>query len=162
VTPSHVRRIVTGHEPGGRAVVRSDDLVPAKPTPGGDAGFALLWATLSVPADNDQEIDGAEADVGLAIDAGTVLRIVDFAPGALSPMHRTNSVDYGIVVWGEIELLLDDGSVTRVGPGEVVVQRGTIHAWRNPSADTMCRVAFVLVGASPATVAGQPLEPIDV
>ena len=65
-------------------------------------------------------------------------------------MHTTDSVDYGIVLSGELELELDDGETTTVRPGTVVIQRGTRHAWRNRS-DEPARVAFVLVGATPAT-----------
>jgi len=158
---SPVRRVLTGHDAAGRAVVYADEGIPMKILPGGDAGFALLWTTLSVPADNNEEIDGGARDVGLAIDEGTVLRVVDMMPGRSSPMHRTNSVDYGIVLSGMVELLLDDGSVTKVRQGEVIVQRGTLHAWRNPSDSEVCRIAFVLVGATPATIAGQRLPPIE-
>ena len=101
-------------------------------------------------------------DVGLAIDAGTVLRVVDFVPGALSPMHRTNSVDYGVVVWAKSSWCSTTARSRGSAAGEVVIQRGTIHAWRNPSVETICRVAFVLVGACPATVGGEALEPVDV
>ena len=155
-----VRRIVTGHDDAGRAVVRSDGAIPVRPIPSGDARFAVLWTTPTVPADNDDPADGNDRDVGLAIDAGTVLRIVDMLPGKASPMHRTSSIDYGIVISGAVELLLDDGSVTHARAGDVIVQRGTVHAWRNASADTVCRIAFVLVGAAPATIDGIPLPPI--
>jgi quercetin dioxygenase-like cupin family protein len=76
--------------------------------------------------------------------AGTRVRIVDMPPGARSPMHRTESVDYGVVLEGEITLVLDDGSATTVGPGELIVQRGTDHAWENRSG-AVTRILFVLV-----------------
>ena len=75
-------------------------------------------------------------------------------------MHRTNSLDYGIVLSGSIELELDDGAVTLIEEGSIIIQRGTIHAWRNPSADTPVRVAFVLLDAIPVTVDGTPLPDI--
>ena len=62
---------------------------------------------------------------------GTIIRIVDLEPRSRSPMHRTESIDYGIVLAGEVILVLDDGSETLLGPGDVVVQRGTDHAWVN-------------------------------
>jgi len=65
-------------------------------------------------------------------------------------MHATDSVDYGIVLSGELELELDDGETTTVRPGTVVIQRGTRHAWRNRT-DEPARVTFVLIGATPAT-----------
>jgi quercetin dioxygenase-like cupin family protein len=76
---------------------------------------------------------------------GTKARIVHFEPHARSPMHRTESVDYGIVLAGTVVLILDGGGETELHPGDVVVQRGTDHAWANPS-DEPASVAFVLVG----------------
>jgi quercetin dioxygenase-like cupin family protein len=67
-------------------------------------------------------------------------------PGKASPMHRTNSIDYGIVLQGEIQLELDDGAHKTVGQGGIIIQRGTNHLWRNVS-DTVCRIAFILIEA---------------
>jgi quercetin dioxygenase-like cupin family protein len=75
---------------------------------------------------------------------GTIVRIVDLEPGARSPMHRTETVDYGIVLAGRVVLVLDDGSETALEPGDVVVQRGTNHAWTN-TGEQPARMAFVLV-----------------
>ena len=94
------------------------------------------------------ERDGAEQDSTLSNANGSVLRIVEMAPGHRSPMHRTPSLDYGIVLSGEIELELDDGRSVLLHSGDVVVQRGTIHAWRNPGA-MPARMAFVLLSAAP-------------
>lgn len=74
-------------------------------------------------------------------------------------MHRTNSLDYGIVISGEVELELDNGAVEVCRAGDVIVQRGTIHLWRNVSADTLCRIVFVLTeSAGPYLHKGEPLE----
>ena len=143
-----VRRVVTGHDRNGRAVLRSDDRFETQLIPSGDAAFALLWTTETVPADNNDETDGRLRDAGLTLDGGSVLRIVDMMPGGASPTHRTNSIDYGIVLSGEVELELDDGVLTLLGPGDVVVQRGTIHLWRNRSTTNVCRIAFVLTEAA--------------
>ena len=75
---------------------------------------------------------------------GVVVRVTEMAPGAESPMHRTETVDVGVVLEGETWLLLDDGSETRVGVGDAVVQRGTNHAWANRS-DLPVRMLFVLI-----------------
>lgn len=155
---SGVRRVVTGHNAQGRAVVAIDDRVAATEVVGGEARFVKLWTTDRSPADNMDPGDGSRREVGLTSPGGTVLRIVDMAPGHRSPMHRTHSLDYGIVLAGEIELELDDGAITRVKAGEVVVQRGTIHAWINPGPG-WCRMAFVLIDAAPVLVAGRPLGP---
>lgn len=74
---------------------------------------------------------------------GTKIRVNEFPPGVVSPVHRTQSVDYGIVLSGEVVLVLDD-SETLLRPGDVVVQRGTNHRWENRSAETV-RMAFILV-----------------
>lgn len=156
-----LRRIVTGHDAAGHAVVTADTLLAATPIPSGDALFTLVWTTASTPVDNDDATDGAARSVGLTQPGGSVLRVVELLPGKRSAMHRTNSLDYGIVLSGSIELELDDGAVTLVKTGDIVIQRGTIHAWRNPSAGTPARVAFVLLDATAATVNGAPLPDIS-
>ena len=156
-----VRRVVTGHDAQGRAVIRSDQSFETRTIPSGDAAFALMWTTASVPADNNDEVDGRERDAGLTIHHGSVIRIVDMLPGGASPMHRTNSIDYGIVLTGEVELELDDGVKTLLRPGDIVVQRGTMHLWRNPSDHQTCRMVFVLTEAAPYVHKGKPLEEIQ-
>lgn len=151
------RRIVTGHDAAGRAVIASDAEFPSEPIALGGAEFALIWTTATVPADNNDETDGRERDAGLTLDRGSVVRIVDFLPGGESPFHRTNSIDYGIVLAGEIELELDDGSRTVAGPHAIIVQRGTNHKWRNPSPTAFARVAFVLIEAPAYLHDGEPL-----
>jgi quercetin dioxygenase-like cupin family protein len=152
-----VRRIVTGHDAAGKAVFRSDDLLPVNPIPSGDAAFSLIWTTASVPADNNDDTDGRERDAGLTLHQGSVIRIVDMLPGGTSPMHRSSSIDYGIVLSGAVELELDDGAVSTARAGDIIVQRGTIHLWRNPSATEICRIVFVLIEAVPKIVDGRPL-----
>lgn len=152
-----VRRIVTGHDPAGRAVVISDASFEPAMVPSGDAAMCLIWTAPTLPVDNDDPTDGRTREAGLTLKGGSVIRTVDMLPGRSSPMHRTNSLDYGIVISGRLELELDDGAVTQLGAGDIVVQRGTIHLWRNPSETEMCRIVFVLTEASAATVAGRAL-----
>ncbi len=151
-----VQRVVTGHDADGRAVFKSQDVTPTRMIPSGDASFLLIWTTETVPADNNDETDGRARDAGLTLNKGSVIRIVDMLPGKQSPMHRTNSIDYGIVMAGEIELELDDGRVTTVREGGVIIQRGTNHLWRNVS-DKPCRIAFILIEAPAYLHDGQPL-----
>ena len=153
-----VRRIVTGHNSDGRAVFVNDESLPVDPIPSGDAAFSLIWTTAKVPADNNDQTDGRTRDAGLTLNQGSVIRIVDMLPGGSSPMHRTNSIDYGIVLSGQVELELDDGVVTTAGPGDIIVQRGTMHLWRNRSATENCRIVFVLIEAKPVLVNGAPLK----
>jgi quercetin dioxygenase-like cupin family protein len=151
------RRIVTGHGGDGRAIVTADASFPSEAIAIGGAEFALIWTTATVPADNNDETDGRERDAGLTLDRGSVIRIVDFVPGGESPFHRTNSIDYGIVLSGEIELELEDGVKTIAGPHSIIVQRGTNHKWRNPSETEYARVAFVLIEAPAYLHNGKPL-----
>lgn len=155
-----VRRIVTGHDAEGQAIFVSDALFPAEPIAAGGADFALLWTTATVPADNNDDTDGRERDAGLTIENGSVFRVVDFVPGGASPFHRTNSIDYGIVIAGEVELELDDGCTRVAGPNTVIIQRGTNHKWRNASETEYCRVLFVLIEAPAYSQDGVPLMEI--
>lgn len=152
-----VQRVVTGHDDRGKAVIRAEDCSPTRMIPSGDASFLLVWTTATVPADNNDETDGRHREAGLTLDGGSVVRVVDMLPGKESPMHRTNSIDYGIVIEGEIELELDSGERRTVRPGGIIVQRGTNHLWRNRS-DKVCRIVFVLIEAAPYSHQGVPLD----
>jgi len=154
---SSIRRVVTGHDAAAKAVVKTDDVLGGTLVDGGIAAFIKVWTTNTSPADNNDEADGSLRQTGLTCPGGTVLRIVDFAPGCKSPMHRTRSIDYGIVLEGEISMELDGGSVTYLKAGDVVVQRGTNHLWHNHR-DQPCRMAFVLVDAKPVEAGGVVLQ----
>ena len=182
-----VRRVVTGHDTDGRAVIALDGPPPTsveiEAVPG--TVFHELWATTSVPAEIDNGADPTLGALQLAPPAGgTRVRIVDIPPDsvqkALTPeeaaaafaaigashahgldgphalMHRTETVDYGIVLSGEVWLVVDEGE-TRLGPGDVVVQRGTNHAWSNRTDET-ARMAFVLVDGRFADELRRPRE----
>lgn len=145
---STIRRVVTGHDTAAQAVVKTDDVLNGTLVDAGIAGFIKVWTTNTSPANNNDESDGGHRATGLTCPGGTVLRIVDFTPGCKSPMHRTQSIDYGIVLEGEMTMELDGGSVTHLKAGDVVVQRGTNHLWHNVS-DKPCRMAFILIDAKP-------------
>ena len=153
-----IRCVVTGHNEAGRAVFKAIDELQPEVIPTGDAAFALLWTTGEVPVDLNDETDGRSRSTGLTLERGSVMRVVDMLPGGESPMHRTNSIDYGIVLTGRVELELDDGLVETCHAGDVIVQRGTIHLWRNPSTSEACRIIFVLTEATgPYLHNGKPL-----
>jgi quercetin dioxygenase-like cupin family protein len=140
------RRVVTGHDDDGRSVILSDGPAP-KSLEIPSAVFHEIWSTAETPAPlrSQEPAEPTTRPLRTPPDpGGTVIRIVDLQPRAASPMHRTESVDYGIVLEGEVHLVLDDGSETRLGPGDVVVQRGTDHAWENRT-DSVTRIAFILV-----------------
>jgi quercetin dioxygenase-like cupin family protein len=151
-----IQRVVTGHNANGCAVFKSEDVTPTKLIPSGDASFLLVWTTETVPADNNDEIDGRSRDAGLTLNQGSVIRVVDMLPGMASPMHRTNSIDYGIVLKGEIELELEDGAKRTVREGGIIIQRGTNHLWRNVT-DAPTRIAFILIEAPAYLHDGEPL-----
>ncbi|MEY4384302.1 MAG: hypothetical protein RI995_1844 [Bacteroidota bacterium] len=157
-----LRRIVTGHNEEGIAVFQHMESVTPVVIPSGDAAMATLWTTASVPADCNDATDGAKRDAGTTLKGGSVIRVVDMLPGASSPMHRTSSIDYGIIIEGEIELELDHGVFERLGPGDIIVQRGTIHKWRNPSDTNNCRIVFVLIEAKPYLHNNQALPEVMV
>jgi quercetin dioxygenase-like cupin family protein len=153
--PAIPRRVVTGHDEHGVSVFASDGPVPVVRTAPDGALFCEIWATDAMPA----PIGAAEPDPTLTsltvppAPNGTKIRINEFPPGVVSPVHRTQSVDYGIVLEGEVVLVLDD-SETTLRAGDVVVQRGTNHRWENRSAAT-ARMAFILVdGAFTAGLLG--------
>ena len=101
-----IRRVVTGHSKEGEAVFTHDEEFETQVIPTGDAAMATIWTTATVPADRNDEIDGRLLDAGTTLKGGSVIRVVDMLPGASSPMHRTSSIDYGIVISGKIELVL--------------------------------------------------------
>lgn len=109
-------------------------------------------------ADLVQLLDYLHNLPGVMIPGGTVLRMVDLPPGSTSPMHRTVSLDYGVVLDGEIELILDKGATRLMKRGDISVQRGTIHAWKNVSAEgKWARMLYVLQDCKPLEIAGQEL-----
>lgn len=152
-----IRRVVTGHNHEGTAVFTSDEEFETEIIPTGDAAMAAIWTTATVPADCNDETDGAKRDAGTTLKGGSVIRIVDMLPGASSPLHRTDSIDYGIVISGEIELELENEISKKMGVGAIIVQRGTVHKWRNPSETEVCRIVFVLIEAKAYEINGIPL-----
>lgn len=119
------------------------------------ARFSLGYATNEFPVNlnSNRDISTYQSYLsdlpGITIPGGTVLRVVDMKPGSLSPMHRTISLDYGVVLEGEVELVLDSGETTLLKRGDIAIQRGTNHAWRNASTTTWARMLYVLQEAQP-------------
>jgi quercetin dioxygenase-like cupin family protein len=152
----HLRRIVTGHNPDGRAIVKIDEisknLVSARP----GSTACVVWTTESFPVDNTGEADEGLRKTGTTLRNGTVFRVVEFAPGVAPRVHRTDSIDYAVVISGEIDMELDN-SVVHLKAGDVLVQRGTIHNWVNRG-NAPCVIAFVLIDAKPVEVGGKVLQ----
>ncbi|EKG15604.1 Cupin RmlC-type [Macrophomina phaseolina MS6] len=152
--PKPQRRIVTTHKGTNSAIMIDETLLP-NPGPGG-AGERVLWQSHEYPANVDEDKDHATPSKGFYA-KGSTIRIVDIPPHSTGFNHRTNSLDYGIVMDGSVELALDDGSKTMIHAGDVVVQRATMHQWNNPT-DKTTRVVFVLMPATPRHVDGVELE----
>jgi quercetin dioxygenase-like cupin family protein len=129
--PTIPRRVVTGHDGRGVSVFADDGPVPVVRTAPDGALFydptLSALAALAVPPPPN----------------GTKIRINEFPPGVVSPVHRTQSVDYGIVLEGEVVLVLDSEETT-LRAGDVAVQRGTSHRWENRTGRT-ARMAFILI-----------------
>ena len=148
------RRVVTGHDARGRAIVASDEPaqngISRRP---GHRSF-VLWATETVPADPSAP-DPANAPITeRSLAEGTIFRIVEYGPSVTPARHQTNSIDYGVVLAGEIDLVLDD-QVVHLRAGDTFVQRGTVHDWVNQGEDP-CIIAFCLVGTAPGNQAEAP------
>lgn len=141
------RRIVTGHDVNGKAIIVSDGPPTQTKLVGGPGGptFFEVWHTLETPALIHAQPD-EPAENGLVLPPpkrGTRIRVIEFPPAPHPLMHRTRTVDYGIVLEGEITLVLDDIETT-IHSGDIVIQNGTNHAWANRSGK-VCRMAFMLI-----------------
>jgi quercetin dioxygenase-like cupin family protein len=153
-----VRRVVTGHDAKGHAVVKIDEVSKniVSSRPGQTA--CVVWTTDSFPVNNTGDADEGLRKVGTTLKNGTVFRVVEFAPGVAPRNHRTDSIDYAVVVSGEIDMELDD-SVVHLKAGDVLVQRGTIHNWVNRGTQP-CVMAFILIDAKPVEVDGKVLNAV--
>ena len=168
---SDIRRVVTGLDADNKAVVLFDSRLPLQAGSYG-LQSTNLWVTSSYPLGFSFKDDTAAIPVGISpLDNGTKFRVVEFPPldpateakmepgflmkavGPVAPargrpvthplMHRTRSVDYAVVLSGEIDMMLDD-AVVHLKPGDTIVQQATNHAWVNHGTET-CRILFVLM-----------------
>jgi quercetin dioxygenase-like cupin family protein len=151
-----VRRVVTGHDADGRAVVKFDDVVDGTPRRPGTSA-RVIWTTESFPVDNTVVEDQADREIGTTLPNGTVFRILELEPGAAPRRHRTDSVDYAVILSGEIDMEMDD-TVVHLRAGDTLVQRGTIHNWVN-NGSKPCVIAFILIDAKSVDIGGKVLPP---
>jgi mannose-6-phosphate isomerase-like protein (cupin superfamily) len=154
--PAPVRRVVTGHDAADVAKVVWDDTITKVKR--GKSGFLThLWNTKATPADIcvglDLDDPGEEPHVTPPPPGGSRFVIIDYPPGNSGTMHRTETLDYIVVLAGEIDMVMDDSTV-HLRAGDTMVQRGTNHAWFNRGSEN-ARVAFVLVDAEPLGI-GHP------
>ena len=151
-----IRRVVTGHDSSGRAVVKIDEVARNLVSSRAGATACVVWTTEGFPVDNTGEEDAGLRKTGTTLDNGTVFRILELAPGVTPRNHRTDSIDYAVVMSGEVDMELDDTKV-HLKAGDVLVQRGTIHNWVNHGTEP-CVIGFVLIAAKPVTVGGKVLH----
>ena len=129
-----VRRVVTDHDAQGKSKVAIDE---------------TCSNVISRRA-------GHESCVAWTGPDGTIFRVVEYQPGVAPRMHRTETIDYAVVISGEIDMQLDIGNV-HLRAGDVLVQRGTIHNWINRGTEA-CMIAFILIDAKPVEVGGKMLN----
>ena len=150
------RRVVTGHDASGRAIVKIDEIAKHFVSSRPGATSCVVWTSEGFPVDNTGDEDEGLRKTGTTLDNGTVFRILELAPGVTPRNHRTDSIDYAVVMSGEVDMTLDDTTV-HLKAGDVLVQRGTIHNWINRGTEP-CVIAFVLIAAKPVTVGGKVLR----
>jgi len=138
-----IRRVVTGHDQNGRAVVTTDEVCKNVISRRPSHASCVVWSTGEFPTDNGDDADGGTRPLATVDPNGTVFRLVEYGPGVAPRNHRTESIDYAVVISGAIDMDLD-GTVVHLKAGDVLVQQGTNHAWVNRGAEP-CRIAFILV-----------------
>jgi quercetin dioxygenase-like cupin family protein len=149
----HIRRVVTGHDENGKAVVKIDDAGKHVRSSRAHMTQQLIWTTDDLPVHfSDDDADRGAREIGTTIKNGSVFRVIEFEPGVAPRNHRTDSIDYAVVVSGEIDMEMDD-AVVHLKAGDVLVQRGTIHNWVN-NGSAPCVIAFVLISAEGDTAVG--------
>ena len=148
-----IRRVVTAHDQNGRAFVAIDEpcrnVISRRP----NHASCVIWSTGEFPAENGTDGDGAAREVASTDPNGTVFRLVEYGPGVSPRNHRTESIDYAVVISGEIDMEMD-GTTVHLEAGDVLVQRGTIHNWINRGTEP-CVIAFVLIAAKPVKRIGK-------
>jgi mannose-6-phosphate isomerase-like protein (cupin superfamily) len=174
--PKNHRRVVTGHNAAGRSIILTDGDSPNVFVAAASGGLRSteLWATTTAPADNSGSADAAIRERRITPEGlGTVFRYIEYPPDSVrlktidpaahfssgtgarpggdgaphKGMHRTDTVDYAIILSGEIHAVMDEGEVL-LRQGDCLIQRGTNHAWSNRTEEP-CLIAFVLVAAVP-------------
>jgi len=151
-----MRRVITGHDASGKAIVKFDDIVQNAFEGRPGATVYPVWSSVGFPVNNDGPDDEGQRKTGTTLPNGTIFRVLEFAPGLAPRNHRTDSVDYGVILSGEIDMELD-GTNVHLKAGDVFVQRGTIHNWINRGTAS-CVIAIVLIAAKSVDAGGKILQ----
>jgi len=153
-----VRRVITGHDDKGKAIVKLDEVAKHAFTGRPGATACNIWTTEGFPVNNDGQEDAGQRKAGTTLPGGTIFRMIEFAPGVAARNHRTDSIDYITVISGEIDMELDDSTV-HLKAGDVMVQRGTIHNWVNRGT-APCVLTVVLIDAKSTQAGGRTLPAV--
>jgi oxalate decarboxylase/phosphoglucose isomerase-like protein (cupin superfamily) len=143
----NIRRVITGLNADGKSTVTIDDIASNKRSgrPGHES--LIVWTTDTTPAPATETRDAGNWTVSTPpIPNGSIFRITEYGPGVTSRMHSNETVDYTVIMSGEIVMLLEDGCEVHLRAGDVVVQRATKHDWVNRGT-VPCVVAFILLDA---------------
>ena len=162
-----VRRVVVANDASGKSVTTSDEVMPAISVGAGTKiSGCELWSTDKMPIDNSAEA-AAEQKAGVvnryhdfnyvANGQGTAFRITEFPPGHAKIAHRTETLDYDVILAGEIDLEIEDGETIHLKTGDSAIVRGATHAWLNRGS-VPAVVAFIMTDASPVVINGKQLD----
>lgn len=151
-----IRRVVTGHDAQGKSIVEFDEVTRNIVSRRNGHASSVIWTTTQAPCDNNEPGDQGLRDVNACAAQGAIFRVVEYGPGVSPRMHRTITIDYAVVMSGEIFMVLDDGKEVHLKQGDVLVQRGAVHDWINRGT-TPCVIAFVLMAAKPVEAGGKTL-----
>lgn len=158
-------RYVTGHNSEGQAIFETSITpeAPLRKSPDG-MEIAFYYGTQGFPVQiaENQDLQVYEHLIqnppGIVVPNGTAARLVDFPPGHVTPMHRSLSLNYNFVIYGEVEVILDSGEVRTLKPGDALVQRAIQHAWRNTSKTEWARITAMSMPVEPFVLNGKVVE----
>lgn len=143
-----VRRIVTAHDKSGRSMLGSDSVIEGQPGKmQASVAVANLWINETLPPVLDGPDPLEKPFPVLPSDGGAIFRILELAPGAAPHMHKTETIDYIVVLAGTLSMLLDDGTEVTMTPHDTMIQRATVHGWANRGSEP-ARFATVVIDAS--------------
>jgi uncharacterized cupin superfamily protein len=166
--PMQVRRVVAGHDASGKSIISSDEVLTAVSRgAGANITGCEIWSTDQMPVDNSREAESSQKagfvkhepkhNNYVRTGGGTLIRIIEWGPDHPRFTHRTETVDYTVILSGEIDLEMEGSEVVHLQPGDTVVQRGSIHTWMNRGT-TPAVMASVLIDALPVEVDGKTLH----
>ena len=145
----NVRRVVTANDANGKSVVWIDDQASNTRVMRPKVSSVVVWTTDTVPPDVSGSEDLGARQVGRPPGpGGTIFRVLELEPGNTPDMHVTQTIDYAVVMSGEVDMELDDGASVHLRAGDTLVQRATVHNWLNNGSEP-CVMAFILIDASP-------------